>query len=100
MHAPSYSEALENAIDRSYDINLDMLKSRNLRLDTYNDYLVGTYPPLKAMGSLNAEQLLSQVASSVDLYFHIPFCAQYCTFCHFAKEINPPPSEWSDIWRL
>ncbi|WP_085026095.1 coproporphyrinogen-III oxidase family protein [Ensifer aridi] len=89
MNAPSYSEALEIAIDRSYDINLDMLRSRNLHLDTYNDYLVGTYPPLKAMGELNSEQLLTQVASSIDLYFHIPFCHQYCTFCHFAKEINP-----------
>lgn len=92
MHVPSYSEALELAIDRSYDINLDMLRSRNLLLDTYNDYLVGTYPPLKAMGDLNAEQLLARVASSVDLYFHIPFCNQYCTFCHFGKEINPSPS--------
>lgn len=89
MRAPTYSEALEFAIDRSYDINLDMLRSRNLHLDTHNDYLVGTYPPLKAMGDLNAEKLLLQVTSSIDLYFHIPFCDQYCTFCHFAKEINP-----------
>ncbi|MGY2938735.1 coproporphyrinogen III oxidase-like Fe-S oxidoreductase [Bradyrhizobium sp. GM6.1] len=89
MRAPSYSEALEFAIDRSYDINLDMLRSRNLHLDMHNDYLVGTYPPLKAMGDLNAEKLLLQVSSSIDLYFHIPFCDQYCTFCHFAKEINP-----------
>ncbi|AMA60201.1 coproporphyrinogen-III oxidase family protein [Bradyrhizobium sp. CCGE-LA001] len=90
MRVPSYSEVLEFAIDRSYDINLDMLRSRNLHLDTYNDYLVGTYPPLKAMGELNAEQLLSEITSSIDLYFHLPFCNQYCTFCHFAKEINPP----------
>ncbi|NOJ44852.1 coproporphyrinogen-III oxidase family protein [Bradyrhizobium archetypum] len=89
MNAPSYSEALEFAIDRSYEINLDMLRSRNLHLDTHNDYLVGTYPPLKAMGDLDAERLLNKVASSIDLYFHIPFCNQYCTFCHFAKEINP-----------
>ncbi|MCA6116792.1 coproporphyrinogen III oxidase family protein [Bradyrhizobium sp. WSM 1738] len=89
MNTPSYSEALEFAIDRSYEINLDMLRSRNLHLDSYNDYLVGTYPPLKAMGDLNAERLLNKVASSIDLYFHIPFCNQYCTFCHFAKEINP-----------
>lgn len=89
MHAPTYSETLEYAIDRSYDINLNMLRSRNLHLDTHNDYLVGTYPPLKAMGDLNAEKLLLQVTSSIDLYFHIPFCDQYCTFCHFAKEIHP-----------
>ncbi|MFB9980658.1 coproporphyrinogen-III oxidase family protein [Mesorhizobium newzealandense] len=89
MHAPSYSEALELAIDRSYDINLDMLRSQNLHLDTHNDYLVGTYPPLKAMSNLSSEQLLAQIASSIDLYFHIPFCNQHCTFCHFAKEINP-----------
>ncbi|MGY3608780.1 MULTISPECIES: coproporphyrinogen-III oxidase family protein [unclassified Bradyrhizobium] len=89
MNTPSYSEALEFAIDRSYEINLDMLRSRNLHLDAHNDYLVGTYPPLKAMGDLDAERLLTQVASSIDLYFHIPFCNQYCTFCHFAKEINP-----------
>jgi len=89
MRAPSYSEALEFAIDRSYDINLDMLRARKLHLDTYNDYLVGTYPPLKAMGELNAEKLLGEITSSIDLYFHIPFCNQYCTFCHFANEINP-----------
>ncbi|MDH2347193.1 coproporphyrinogen-III oxidase family protein [Bradyrhizobium sp. SSUT77] len=89
MRAPTYSEALEFAIDRSYDINLDMLRSRNLHLDTHNDYLVGTYPPLKAMGDLKAENLLLQVTSSIDLYFHIPFCDQNCTFCHFAKEIHP-----------
>ncbi|ESW74509.1 coproporphyrinogen III oxidase family protein [Mesorhizobium sp. C280B] len=89
MHVPSYSEALELAIDRSYDINLDMLRYRNLLLDTHNDYLVGTYPPLKAMGDLNAEQLLTNIAPSVDLYFHIPFCHQLCTYCHFGKEINP-----------
>ncbi|GAA0001656.1 hypothetical protein ABIF41_007011 [Bradyrhizobium japonicum] len=45
MSTPTYSEALEFAIDRSYDINIDMLRSRNLHLDTFNDYLVGTYPP-------------------------------------------------------
>lgn len=91
MLAPSYSEALEFAIDRSYDINIDMLRSRNLHLDTFNDYLVGTYPPLKAMGDFNPEKLLNRIASSIDLYFHIPFCHQNCTFCHFGKEINPPP---------
>ncbi|WP_375779216.1 coproporphyrinogen-III oxidase family protein [Bradyrhizobium sp. ma5] len=90
MRAPTYSEALELAIDRSYDVNIDMLRSRNLHLDTFNDYLVGTYPPLKAMGEINPETLLNRIAPSIDLYFHIPFCHQYCTFCHFGKEINPP----------
>ncbi len=71
MRAPTYSEALEFAIDRSYDINLDMLRSRNLHLDTHNDYLVGTYPPLKAMGDLKAETLLLQVTSSIDLALRI-----------------------------
>ncbi|MBH5371069.1 coproporphyrinogen-III oxidase family protein [Bradyrhizobium glycinis] len=91
MRAPSYSEALEFAVDRSYDINIDMLRSRNLHLDTFNDYLVGTYPPLKAMGDFNPEKLLDRIAQSIDLYFHIPFCHQSCTFCHFGKQINPPP---------
>ncbi|WP_426441174.1 coproporphyrinogen-III oxidase family protein [Bradyrhizobium genosp. P] len=90
MRAPSYSETLEFAIDRSYDINIDMLRSRNLHLDAFNDYLVATYPPLKAMGDFNPEKLLDRIASSIDLYFHIPFCHQYCTFCHFGKQINPP----------
>lgn len=91
MSTPTYSEALEFAIDRSYDINIDMLRSRNLHLDTFNDYLVGTYPPLKAMGEINPDILLDRIAPSIDLYFHIPFCHQNCTFCHFGKEINPPP---------
>jgi oxygen-independent coproporphyrinogen III oxidase len=52
-------------------------------------YLTGTYPPLKAMRAVEAASLFANVSDELNVYVHIPFCRQRCTFCHFAKEIKP-----------
>ncbi|MGL5823765.1 MAG: coproporphyrinogen-III oxidase family protein [Nocardioides sp.] len=52
-------------------------------------YLTGTYPPLKAMESIGADEVFAMVSTDLNVYVHIPFCLQRCTFCHFAKEIKP-----------
>ncbi|WP_245574090.1 coproporphyrinogen-III oxidase family protein [Amycolatopsis nigrescens] len=51
-------------------------------------YLVGTYPPLKYLHDIEADEVFRGVTASQNVYLHIPFCEQYCTFCHFHKEIN------------
>jgi oxygen-independent coproporphyrinogen III oxidase len=55
-------------------------------------YLTGTYPPLKAMGPVTAGVVFTEVTDELNVYVHIPFCRQRCTFCHFAKEIKPGAS--------
>ncbi|MFC8943495.1 coproporphyrinogen-III oxidase family protein, partial [Streptomyces griseoincarnatus] len=52
-------------------------------------YLTGTYPPLKAMQPVEAAAVFADVTDELNVYVHIPFCRQKCTFCHFAKEIKP-----------
>ena len=55
-------------------------------------YLTGTYPPLKAMRPAVASDVFAMVSDELNVYVHIPFCRQRCTFCHFAKEIKPGQS--------
>ncbi|MEU9340184.1 coproporphyrinogen-III oxidase family protein [Streptomyces sp. NPDC048278] len=54
-----------------------------------NYYLIGTYPPLKAMDPVDPMEFLPRATGMCNVYLHIPFCEQRCTFCHFAKEILP-----------
>ncbi len=51
-------------------------------------YLVGTYPPLKYLDDIDQTEVYAEITPSQNLYLHMPFCEQYCTFCHFYKEIN------------
>jgi oxygen-independent coproporphyrinogen-3 oxidase len=53
-------------------------------------YVLGSvYPPLKTHTAITAEEVLDSASGCFDLYVHIPFCEQHCTFCHFAKIIKP-----------
>jgi oxygen-independent coproporphyrinogen-3 oxidase len=69
---------------------LDTLSRLGVHLPIERYYLVGTYPPLKAMQPISAAAALRGLSPSCNVYLHIPFCEQRCTFCHFAKEILPP----------
>jgi oxygen-independent coproporphyrinogen III oxidase len=71
-------------------MDLAELRKAGVFMEADDYYLVGTYPPLKALPEIRAEEALSGATEFLNLYFHIPFCHQRCTFCHFAKEIRPP----------
>lgn len=86
------STSLQDAVkyaEMEYEkLNLEQIKSANVYLNVFEYYLMGTYPPLKAMKPITVAEFLSNQSGVYNLYIHIPFCKQLCTFCHFAKEIN------------
>jgi oxygen-independent coproporphyrinogen-3 oxidase len=69
---------------------LDTLSQLGVQMPIEDYYLLGTYPPLKAMHPIAPAEALDGLSPSCNVYLHIPFCEQRCTFCHFAKEILPP----------
>jgi oxygen-independent coproporphyrinogen-3 oxidase len=90
VDAPSFKKVLDEARARASQLNLERLRELGVWQDVAQYYLIGTYPPLKAMETLISDDFLRGCSGSVNAYFHIPFCEQRCTFCHFAKEILPP----------
>lgn len=86
---PSFRQVAEEAQSALASLPLDALKGLGILQPIENYYLIGTYPPLKAMGAVDPMEFLPRATSSCNVYLHIPFCEQRCTFCHFAKEILP-----------
>ena len=41
---------------------------------------------------MDPEEVFADASGTYNAYLHIPFCEQYCTFCHFFKEINSQDS--------
>src|SRR5215204_6557744 len=90
MTGPIPLEVAYRAAERAVAaLPLDELTRIGVFLPVEDYYLVGTYPPLKAMDPLPAAEALAGLTPTCNLYLHIPFCEQRCTFCHFAKEILP-----------
>ena len=87
---PAYDQVYAEAEAAVSALPLDALSRLGVHLPIEDYYLVGTYPPLKAMDRLPAADVLAGLTPTCNLYLHIPFCEQRCTFCHFAKEILPP----------
>ena len=90
MTGPIPLEVAYRAAERAVAaLPLDELTRIGVFLPVEDYYLVGTYPPLKAMQPMPAAEALAGLTPRCNLYLHIPFCEQRCTFCHFAKEILP-----------
>lgn len=85
----SFDNALVYAEQEFEKLQLETIKKSNAYLNVFEYYLMGTYPPLKAMRPISVEEVFTGASGIYNLYLHIPFCKQLCTFCHFAKEINP-----------
>lgn len=85
---PSFADAVEYADQQIRGIALEDLRAAGVYRTPLEYYLVGTYPPLKFLHDIDEREVFRDVTSSQNLYLHIPFCEQYCTFCHFYKEIN------------
>lgn len=83
-----YSEVLARAKEQYNKLPIQKFIDAEIYKSEFEYYLMGTYPPLKSMRPINEELVLQNASDKFDLYIHIPFCQQYCTFCHFAKEIN------------
>ncbi|QUH03645.1 coproporphyrinogen III oxidase family protein [Saccharopolyspora erythraea] len=92
---PGFAEAVEYADQQIQAIALDELRAAGVYRTPLEYYLVGTYPPLKYLHDIGEDEVFRGVTASQNLYLHIPFCEQYCTFCHFYKEINAEQS-WVD----
>ena len=86
---PSFEDVHRAATERVASVPQNQLADAGILrpLDKY--YLIGTYPPLKAMESALDTGFLADATEACSVYVHIPFCEQRCTFCHFAKEILP-----------
>ncbi|MFE0132931.1 coproporphyrinogen-III oxidase family protein [Streptomyces sp. NPDC059037] len=86
---PEFQEVAAEAEAALRELDLADLATAGILQPVENYYLIGTYPPLKAMEEMRGEDFLSGVGRNCSVYLHIPFCEQRCTFCHFAKEILP-----------
>lgn len=86
---PDYRQVEEEAAEAVRQLPLAELTAAGVIQSVEDYYLLGTYPPLKAMGGVEPELFLPGITDSCGVYVHIPFCEQRCTFCHFAKEILP-----------
>jgi len=55
------------------------------------------YPPITMYPAITPSDLLAgyRVPDDMlfDLYYHIPFCKQYCSFCHYPNQVGIPPAE-------
>ncbi|MET8079251.1 coproporphyrinogen-III oxidase family protein [Streptomyces sp. NPDC005303] len=87
---PDFEQVAKEARSAVDNLPLATLERLGILQPIENYYLIGTYPPLKAMGSVEPADFLPQATRVCSVYLHIPFCEQRCTFCHFAKEILPP----------
>ncbi len=88
----SYDCVLAWAEKRARENDLGELRRAGLYRTPNEQYLTGTYPPLKALRPIEPAEVYAQASGVYNVYVHIPFCEQYCTFCHFFKEINSPQS--------
>ncbi len=86
---PSFEATLAYAKTEIERINLEHLRELGLYRKPFEYYLMGTYPPLKAMHPVMPQEVFDGASGYYNVYIHIPFCEQHCTFCHFAKEIRP-----------
>jgi len=85
---PSLSETLDYARAQVAAIPTEPLRAAGVYRTPLEYYLVGTYPPLKYLHDIDQSEVYKGITPSQNLYLHMPFCEQYCTFCHFYKEIN------------
>lgn len=83
-----FESHLDLALATVQGLDLDLLQAKRLLPVPTETYLTGTYPPLKALIPIRPEEVFAGASPVVNLYLHIPFCQQRCTFCHFAKEIK------------
>jgi oxygen-independent coproporphyrinogen-3 oxidase len=71
-------------------MDLERIEKAGLYVKPFDYYVLGSvYPPLKAHDPIRADEVFANASKDFSLYVHVPFCHQYCTFCHFAKQINP-----------
>ncbi len=69
------------------------------------DY-VYMYPPRQAYSSLDINQAYSLVSESItkfqdlNLYFHVPFCKQICSFCNLFTKISTSKEEYEKYINL
>ena len=86
---PLFSDALAAAKAALHRVDLERLTEFGIYRRPLEYYLVGTYPPIKAMDPVTPEEVFVEAAHDFNVYVHVPFCETRCTFCHFTKEINP-----------
>jgi|RhiMethySRZTD1v2_1073278.scaffolds.fasta_scaffold04817_7 coproporphyrinogen III oxidase-like Fe-S oxidoreductase len=86
---PTFQEALDAACAEVSSLDLQGLAEAGIYQRPFEYYLMGTYPPIKAMYPVGEDEVFSNATGNYNIYVHLPFCEQYCSFCHFTKEINP-----------
>lgn len=89
IQIPSFDETVAAAREQAGRVDVEGLSAAGIYRRPFEYYLMGTYPPIKAMHPVTPAEVFAGATENFNLYVHIPFCEQYCTFCHFTKEINP-----------
>ena len=90
--SPTFPDALHHAQTALAAFDLEFIRQAGLLRNPFDYYLLATYPPLKAMAPIGPDEVFVGHTGPHRAYVHIPFCEQYCTFCHYAKEIKPHTS--------
>ena len=84
------SDAVAYARHHVAKMDHQQIEEAGLYVKPFDYYVLGSvYPPLKAHDPITPKEVFANASKDFSLYVHVPFCHQYCTFCHFAKQINP-----------
>jgi len=84
-----HDDALRQAESRFAALEHDRMFGGALSVRPVDYNILATYPPLAAMTPTTPDEAYAGLRERSRVYVHIPFCEQYCTFCHYTKEINP-----------
>jgi oxygen-independent coproporphyrinogen-3 oxidase len=90
---------LRNAHDRLADLN--RLRTTGLVVKNADFYPSGVhYPPITNYQPISVDEMFSGYTmpedGRLDVYAHIPFCRQRCTFCHYPLKLGSKMVEEKD----
>lgn len=94
------NKSLDKAREEVRRIDFNTLKEEGIERTLENFYILGNYPPLMAMNSVDEDNLLrGNTQKEFDIYLHFQYCNQLCNFCHFYMDQRAKGAEDSRVVR-